>query len=243
MEAARGSIAAVVAHVDLVGATRASRRQVAGWGAVDPVLAVFGSAGEAARACRAGPPSRQDELIVALLRAVGEDKLAQLTVVAGLSRRLGAVVAGWARSGVLGAELAAMEADLVAECWAAVAEAARLQAARAGCRARPGLWLVDAAREAVRVPRRRLRRAVGRQVPLVEACHVVAPAGRPAADRLGFVVVDCVRRGALSPDDAGCVLLTRVAGWRIAELAARWGCTAAGLRARRMRAERRLRPA
>ncbi len=168
------------------------------------------------------------------------DELAQLTVVAGVADRLNTVVAGWRRAGVPFLDLVVMEADLVAECWSAAARLADTIAAGGSLPPRVGWWLVDAAREAVRVPRRKERRAAARQAFLPDSTPAAVLDPRTGADRLALELAEAIRQGRVSLAAVRPVFLTRVAGFDTTETARRLGCTPAVVRAIRSRTERRL---
>jgi hypothetical protein len=192
-----------------------------------------------AGACRADGPATQDLIVGGLLRRFNGDKLAQLTLVAGLSAGLGSVLSGWARAAVVADELINMEAELVSECWSAAADLALGVADGQPVPDRVGLRLVDGAREAVRVPRRRHRRQSERQVSFDRA-DPPARADRPGCEALAGEIAGAVRSGRLAPWEARPVFLTRVAGFDVAETAALLGCSPGTVRAVRSRAERRL---
>ena len=232
-------ITALVETVEQLGQRRAGRAAVSRWGTSEPALVEWATAGEVASACRSTRFAAQDQLIESLLRVAAGDELAQLTVVAGLADRLRSIARRWARAGVPDGELQSMEADLVAECWAATSRLAGQVASGHPLPARLGLRLADAAVEAVRVPRRRDRRHAARTVPLTHAAHGMARA-RTAADELALEVADAVRAGRLSLTAARPVFLTRVAGFDVADAAKRLGCTPGVVRAVRSRAERRM---
>ena len=232
-------ITALVETVEHLGRRREGRAAVCRWAVSESALAEWVTGGELASACRSARFAVQDHLLESLLRVAAGDELAQLTVVAGLSDRLRSVARRWARAGVTAGELRSMEADLVAECWAAASRLAEQVASGHPLPARLGLRLVDAAVEAVRVPRRRERRHAARTVPLSPAVHGVARA-RTAADELALEVADAVRAGRLTLTAARPVFLTRVAGFDVPDAAERLGCTPAVVRAVRSRAERRL---
>ncbi len=228
-------IAAIVNHVEHTGSRTSGRRGFAAWAATEPALAGWASAADVATAIRTTEPETVDRLIVALLSVSGE--LAELTVVSGLSRRLARIIAGWAAAGVDRRELAEREAELVAECWAAV----HAGATSGTVPDPPGLKLVDIARDAVRVPRRRTQRAEDQHVPLDHAAPEPAcPDRGTPAERLTTHIADAVRAGHLSAPEAEVILRTRVAGYSIGETAARLGCSPGVLRVTRSRIERRL---
>jgi hypothetical protein len=214
-------------------------KAAAGWTTADPVLSTWSSAGEIAAACRGASPLNQDLLLGALLGVAAGDELAQLTVVAGLTDRLRRVRAGWARAGAAAWELPGLGAELVSGCWAATTTVAELISSGGSVPSRLGLHLVDEAREAVRVPRRRLLRARARTV-----AHTDSPpapvSGQPTVEVLAREIVAAVRDGRISIAAARPVFLTRVIGYDTTEAARRLGCTPAVLRAIRSRAERRL---
>lgn len=222
---------AVIDHVRAVGATSVGRRAVSGWGAAEPVLAGYGDAAGLAAHVAAASPADRDGLLAALLRVADGDELAQLVVVAALAGRLRRVVAGWARAGVPAGELAELEAGVVAECWVAVAAAARAVGGGGPLPPRPGLGLVDRAHEAVRVERRRQRRHAARHVPLDPdgPAALGDPGGRACLELLAAAVLDAVRVGRLSVPAARLVFATRVAGWSVEETAAVMGCSSPGV--------------
>lgn len=233
-------IAAVIDEVHQTGLGRSGRRAYASWSGPEPLLQQWATAGEAAAAARALHPGEQDRVIAALIRHGGTEPLGQLTVVSVLGRALGSVVAGWARAGIPPAEVTEMEADLVAGCWEAVAELAGQVTAGGPIPARVGLRLVDRARESVRGPRRRVRRAQAHQQPLDATTARVAVPGRSGCEALSVEISRAVRAGRLRHAEAAPLFLTRVVGFDVAEAARRLGCSAGVLRAVRSRAERRL---
>lgn len=231
------AIQALVEHLVAVSASRSGRRQSRLWAAAEPILDGYRSPADVAAAIRSGRPADQDGLVSALVRVAARDELAQLTVVAGLSRRLGWIVTGWRRAGVPQDELRTLEADLVAECWAAVAGLAR-KAPDGDPPPRAAMSLVQTAWQKVRDPRRRQRRLdthrarlPGGQVPTVSV---------PAGEELAAVIVSSLRSGQLTVGGARLVFATRVAGWSVAETAERLRCSPQSVRTRRARAERRL---
>lgn len=235
-------ITQLVDHVEARGRTSSGRLIAAGWGAAVPLLGGWMTAGDIAAFCRTADGPAQDRLIGAVLTVAAGQELAQLTVVAGLAGRLRSVVAGWVRAGVPSWELPGMAADLVSGCWKATAELAGNVSAGAPLPRKVSWYLVDEAREQVRVPRRRERRAAARQIP-ISSVSLTAVAEPRVADRLAVVISDAVRSGRIGRQAAIPVFLTRVAGFEVAETAARLGCSPAVVRAVRSRAERRLVPA
>lgn len=125
-------------------------------------------------------------------------------------------------------------------CWEAAASASRAVAAGGSPPLGVGLALVDAAREAVRVPRRRYRRAAARQAPVAAAAGLVAVDRIPPAVELTRHLVAAAEAGHLRVPDASLISSTRVAGWTVAETARCLGTTPESVRALRSRAERRL---
>jgi RNA polymerase sigma-70 factor (ECF subfamily) len=230
-----GALSVVVDHVAGVGSGRDARACSARWAHTQPVLAGLGSPAAAAGACRAARGADQDVLVSALLAVAAGDEWAQLTILAGLADRLASVVSGWARGGMPAAVLADAEAELVGACWAAIADFAGGPPP-----GRPGLVLVDRARETVRAGRRRQRRLEDRLVPWPVADPAAAAGPGPALEVLAGAITDAVAAGRLSVPAARAVYLTRVAGLPTAEAAELLGCGSGVLRAVRSRAERRL---
>ena len=225
---------------ELEGSGLRARRTYEGWVLVRPELDGWTDPAGLARACRQAAIPERDGLLVALLSVAAADQLAQLTVMAGLADRLAVVVRGWRRAGTPLSDLEAMETDLVAECWVATA---RLAAELAGGRTSPprvSWWLVDQARERVRVPRRRELRAAARQVRLPDSAPARNSDPRTTAERLAIELADAVHQGRVSLAAVRPVFLTRVAGFAVPEAAQRLGCTPAVVRAVRSRAERCL---
>lgn len=241
MELSPTPIAGLLNRLDIDGDRRTGRASAARWAAAEPELGLWASPGEVAAGCRSATSSDRDRLLSALVRVGAGDQLAQLTVVAGVADRLSGVVGGWYRAGVPRSELSVMEADLVAECWVLVAGLAARVADGSTLPDRLGAWLVDEAREPVRVPRRRELRAVARRGPLID-CNSLASSGDPrtAADRLAVELGEAVRARRITRSAVRPVFLTRVAGYPVAEAARRLGWTPEVLRALRSRAERRL---
>jgi hypothetical protein len=234
------AIARIQTRVETDGRCQRARQRAAAWAAAEPELHTFSTTGEIAAECRRASSEERDGLLSCLVRVAVGDELAQLTAVAGVADRLSGVVAGWRRAGVPRSDLAAMEVDLVAECWAAIARLADVIAVGGEPPARVGWWLVDAAREAVRVPRRKERRAAARATVLGDSTPAVTCDPRTSADRLAVELAQAVREGRVSLAAVRPVFLTRVAGFDTTEAALRLGCTPAVVRAIRSRTERRL---
>jgi hypothetical protein len=235
-----GTLEGLVERVEQVGRSVKGRQAAIRWAVRQEALGRFEDAADLAREIRQAPPADGDQLIAALLRVAASDELAQLVVVAGLAGRLGSVLAVWGRAGATYRELLDAEADLAAECWVSVADAASRMAAGNPAPSHPGQTIVDAARERVRVARRRLRRVAARHVPLATAGWIPAPDTTNPATALTSHLIGTVRAGYLTASAAGLVLATRVAGWTVTETAARLGTTPQSVRALRNRAERRL---
>jgi DNA-directed RNA polymerase specialized sigma24 family protein len=227
-------VAAVVAHVDVVGSARAARSRARLWARVEPALDRFASPAEVAAACRAARGAGQDRLLSALLRHAGGDEWAQLTVLAGVADRLAWVVRRWARAGMSPTVLADAEAELVAACWSAIAAWGDERPPD-----RPGLVLVDRAWETVRVGRRRDRRHGDRHVAWPEEMPAVA-AGRSGLELLAGQVSDGFRDGGLGLRAARAVYLTRVSGLSTVEAGQLLGCRPDVVRVLRSRAQHRL---
>ena len=234
------AIDAVLASVSDRGRTRAGRARYWRWAAAEPVLSGWESLDQMVRAGRAAQPEAQDGLVGALLRVGAGDDLAQLAVVAILSRGLGSVVAGWSRTRVPPGQLEEMEADVVSGCWLAVAELAGRVAAGEAVPARIGLRLLDRGRQPVRNARRRQLRTDLRLVPLSSVCQVAAGQDRPVEAALAGEIAAAVRARRITAAEAAHVFLTRVAGFDVAETARRLGTTPGTVRAVRSRTERRL---
>lgn len=240
MESSHDPIASLVAHVDAVSSTAAGRRALTRWASRSPELSGYATAGGVAAAARAAGGGGQDRLVAAVLVVAAGDELAQLTVVACLAGRLRSVASGWARRGASRQDTEVMAGDLVAAAWEATAGLARRVAAGEAVPDRVALRLVDQAREAVRVPRRRERRAAARRCALGDLAGAAGEEPHPAADRLAVAIGDAVRQGRISRTAAAPVFLTRVAGFPVEEAAGRLGYSPAVLRAARSRTERRL---
>ena len=233
------SIDSVLATADSLGRTRAGRSSLTSWTETDPLLASWDSVGELLAAARAAEPVLQDCIVAALLRPASGDELAQLAVIAVLSRGLGAMVTGWARAGVPVGERRDLEADLVSGCWLAVADLAGRVSAGESVPARVGLRLLDRARQSVRTTRRRQERTDLHLEPLLAACEASA-GDRPVCDALAVEIVRAVGDRRITRAEAAQVFLTRVAGFDVAETARRLGTTPGTVRSARSRAERRL---
>lgn len=133
-----------------------------------------------------------------------------------------------------------MAADLLTQCWATTAELAVEVAVGRLIPARVAWHVVDEAREAVRVPRRRERRRAVRQLAWEDQPAPSGPQARTVEEALAGEISDAVRTGRISRAAAAPVFLTRVAGFGVEEAAERLGCSPAVVRAVRSRAERRL---
>jgi DNA-directed RNA polymerase specialized sigma24 family protein len=233
-------ISAVTAYVSTTGKRLPGHQALARWAKAQPDLGRFVLIGDLASKCRDGTPDEQDRLLLGLVSVAEGDHLAQLTAVACLSRKLGAVVAGWRRAGASATDLQGLEADLVSEAWSAVAHAAARLAAGEPPPPRLGLVLVDSSRHAVRGARRRQLRAAGRQVHLHDLDGFGCAPERLVNERLAVEIAAAVRAGRISAKAAAPVFLTRVAGFSPEEAGRRLGMSPAVLRATRSRAERRL---
>lgn len=234
-------IAAVCAAVQDRSRSRSGRTSYRHWCDMAPPLEGWVDAHSLAADVVRRSPAEQDQVLAILLPLAHHDELAQLTVVAVLARALGAVVAGWAAAGVTSGELPDLEAELVGGCWEATVVLAGRVAAGQPLPPRPGLWIIDRARDSVRGPRRRQRRAARRLVPLdLAAGRMAAAPHRPTVELLAGEIGQAVRTGRLSGRQASPVFLTRVAGYAVSEAAARLGCTEAVVRTMRARAEKRL---
>ena len=231
----------LVAHLELIASTAQARNHIQRWADTNPTLCGYSSAAEVSAAIRSASPTAQDALVEALLNLAEDDHLAQLTVVAGLSRRLGWVVARWARAGLPESEVAVLESDLVSECWAAVALTAANCAQGRTVPPRPPMALVQLAWQRVRGARRRQLLRDARQVPLGEKmAGPDAPETRRADVELAGEIVAAYRAGRLTLTAARLIFATRVAGLAPAEAAQLLGCSPQSVRTRRSRAERRL---
>lgn len=233
------AIATVITTAVTMGRTRSGRRSYTRWAAAEPLLSAWSSAGDLVTAGRAAPPGEQDRIIGCLLRQPPADELAQITLLAVLSRALGSVITAWGRAGADSRELRDLEADLVSGCWLAANELGCRIAAGDAVPPRVALLLRDRARQSVRTPRRRQLRTAQRQESLSAACAAVAP-DRPACERLAGEIADAVRGQLLTAAEAAPVFLTRVVGYDVVETARRLGTTPATVRASRSRSERRL---
>jgi DNA-directed RNA polymerase specialized sigma24 family protein len=233
-------ISAVTSYVTTTGQHLSGRQALARWATAQPALSRFRLLGELGSHCRDASPVEQDGLLLALLSVADRDHLAQLTTIACLSRKLGAVVAGWRRAGASYPDLQTLEADLVSAAWSAVADAAARLATGGPAPPRLGLVLVDDARHAVRGARRRELRATGREVPLEHLDGFGHAPEKPASEQLATEIAAAVRAGRISAKAAAPVFLTRVAGFSPDEAAQRLGMGPFVLRALRSRAERRL---
>ena len=233
-------IAAVRAEVESRSHSRAGRSSYRHWIDTEPSLLCWPDAHALATDVARRAPTDQDRVLATLLGLAEADQLAQLTVLAVLSRALGSIVAEWAAGGVAGADLLEMEAELVAGGWEAILTLARRHAAGGPLPPRPGLWLTDRARDSVRVPRRRQGRAARRHVPLEQLADVTIGMERPAAQVIAGEIHRAIRSGRLTGREATPVFLTRVAGLAVSEAAAWLGCSDAVLRTMRARAEKRL---
>lgn len=234
------AIQALVDHLEALSIRPASRRRALGWAACEPILSGRSTPARLAEAIRAAGPVDQDALVGALLRLAAKDDLAQLTILAGLSRRLGWIVAGWKRAGVPGSELLTLESDLVSEGWMAVAAIARGIGSGEDPPPRPAMAIVQQAWQQVRGPRRRQRRHDARHESSVDQCPAPAGPTVPAGEALAAAIVSAVRSERVSVTGARLVFATRVAGWTVAETAERLGCSTQSVRTRRARAEQRL---
>ena len=233
-------ISAVSSYVSAAGQRLSGHQALARWARSQPCLRGFKGIAELVAACRDGTSQQQDHLLAALLAVAHDDQLAQLAVIAALSRQLSRPVTAWRCAGTRPAELEGLEADLVSCCWQVVVAVAD-EVAR-GCAPPPrlGAELAGRAWDAARVYRRKELRANARQVSLGRLDEPASSTGRSAADALAVEIGAAVRAGRISARAAAPVFLTRVAGYSSAEAARRLGVTPAAIRAMRSRAERRL---
>lgn len=239
MNACPPAIQALVDHLEALSVRRSSCRRVAGWAATEPVLCGYPTPAHVAAAIRIARPIEQDALVGALIRLAAEDDLAQLTVVAGLSRRLGWIVTGWRRAGVPPGELGELESDLLCGCWMAVAALARSFGGGGEVPPRLAMSIVQTAWQEVRAPRRRQRRHDSRRDGSITQPRS-QPAVAPAGEELATVIVSAVKARQVSVTGARLIFATRVAGWSVTETAERLGCSPQSVRTRRARAEQRL---
>jgi DNA-directed RNA polymerase specialized sigma24 family protein len=233
-------ITSVTSYVSKTGMHLLGRQALARWSVSQPCLRDYPALADLVAACRDGRPSEQDRLVSALVCVAHGDHLAQLTVIAALSRRLSATVATWRRAGISPADLHALQADLVTRLWEVVARHAAAVRAGTPLPAHLGVELVGQALDELRVQRRRERRAGAHHVYLEHWNGLAAPSCRTAAEGLAEEIASAVRAGRITPRAAAPVFLTRVAGYSSAEAAKRLGVTPASVRAIRSRAERRL---
>lgn len=247
MERREHAIEAAIDRLAVLARTRAGRRTYATWAEGEPALDRWDDAHALAVEARCMHPAEQDHFLEIVLPFAVADELGQLTVIAVVSRGLGAIVAGWAAAGIPAWELDEMEADVVSGGWEAAVHLAETVTAGAPLPARPGQWLVERARDSVRLPRRRQRRAARHHTPLEDidpvmtmTPTVVVTGARSTCEELAGEIGRAVRQGRLTCWEATPVFLTRVAGFRVGEAAARLGCSDAVLRTRRARAEWRL---
>lgn len=239
MNSCPAAIANLVGHLDALSTRRSARHHLAVWANAEPILSTYATPASLAAGIRSARPAEQDALVAALVRVAAGDELAQLTVVAGLSRRLGWIVAAWRRAGVAPVELTALEADLVAECWIAVADLARRVRGGESPPPRPAMRVMQTAWQQVRGPRRRQRRRDARRDHSIR--DLPAPAASPpAGEELAAMLVSAVKARRVSVTGARLVFTTRVAGLSVAETAERLGCSPQSVRTRRARAEHRL---
>jgi DNA-directed RNA polymerase specialized sigma24 family protein len=171
--------------------------------------------------------------------AIG-DALAQLAVIAALSRHLSSAVSAWRRAGASLDDLAVLQADSVTECWAAVVDFANRLAAGQPLPAKVALVLVDRARSAVRARRRRELRADARRSRLDELDELASSTEPTPAEELAHEIATAVRAGRISASAAAPVFLTRVVGYSTTETAFALGQQPNAVRAVRSRAERAL---
>lgn len=240
MASSRSLLSSVSSYVEAAGNRYTGRQALARWARSQPSLRPFRTIGEVVRSCRQAPLPEQDRLLGALVASAGGEPLGQLAVLAGLSRHLGSVLACWRRGGTNPVDLAVLEADLVSECWGAVALLYSNLDAGGPLPGRVSLTLVAAARHSVRTPLRRELRAAARRDEVEQLAGFSAAEERPVAEQLADEIGRAVRAGRISATAAAPVFLTRVAGYSTVEAAKALGHSPATLRALRSRAERSL---
>ena len=251
--ARRSAITVLVDHVASAGARPPAVAAGTAWRDGDRRFEVWGASPAAvAETARTATRAEREVIVAALLRhASTGDEWAQLTVVAALAPRLSWIVACWARHPDARRDLDDMEAELLAECWAATTDPGRLPPGP-----RPGLAIVDRAWGRVRDRRTRNRRTEALLEPLhpdttPRTARGTTPrttrdtaggvaATVPALEVLAGEVNQAVTSGILSLRSARALYLTRVSGLSTADAAAVMGIDPATVRALRSRAARRL---
>jgi len=240
MGSSRSLLGCLSSYVETAGSHLTGRQALARWAVSQTRLRRYRTLGEVVRSARAAPSTEQDKLLGALIAAAGAEPLAQLAVIAALSRHLGSAIAKWRRAGTSATDLAALEADLVSSCWEAVASAAAAMTNGSPLPKRLGLALADQAHQAVRNAFRRDLRASARTTSLDQVRGHSSSDHPPVAEQLAGEIAGAVRAGRISVSAAAPVLLTRVAGYSTAEAARALSQSPATLRAVRSRAERAL---
>ena len=243
--ARRSLIAVLVDHVATAGSRPPAVKAAAAWRDGDSRFEEWGaSPATVAATARKATPGERDCIVAALLRHSSTgDSWAQLTVVAALAPRLSWIAAGWARHPGARPHLDDMEAELLAECWAATTDPGRLPPGP-----RPGLAIVDRAWGQVRDRRTRQRRNDALLEPLHPDTTLRTKrdtaggvtASVPALEVLACEVNEAVTSGVLTLAAARALYLTRVSGMSTAEAANAMGTDPATVRALRSRAARRL---
>jgi hypothetical protein len=199
----------------------------------DPMLAALCGPAEAVTVCRRRwrtDSTGVNRLVSALLHA--GDPVSCAVVLAALGPGLDAAIVGLA--GRWRVDRREVEAELVANAWARISEAA---GTRLGW---PARILVDSIRDQARTALRRAARRADRDVVLGVAGSAATPDGLVAVeDRVGFE--GRARAAGLSPAALTLVWATRVEAVGLAEAASASGRSLVAARAMRARAERALR--
>jgi hypothetical protein len=208
------------------GQAPTARRATRSWPS-DPVLADHLTPGHAALALRAADPEAGRTLLAALVgRPEPEGPMAAL---AGLAPRLVRLTRRWAAAGTPPADLADLEADLVAHCWDLL-----------GHLPDPGPpeRVVAVAARRASGTRRTLRTRSARQVPLPAAGTIPARPDRTTFEEVMGEIAELVATGQLTPI-AARVLVATASGWTAAQIASFSGTTQWAVRTSRCRAVHR----
>jgi hypothetical protein len=214
-----------------VASSRLAREALERW-SEDPALWGFRDLDELVEfANRRRQPAASDRVLAALARRARTDDLAARTLLQAVLPGLKSIIRTYGRNGTndeVGSAVIAIAFERI-RCYP-IARRPEHVAANI---------LLDT-RQAISRRRARdvaLREATGEPADVTCLLRVPARSERSASDELVHLVAEAVQRGALSPEGARVIVLTRVADVPIAELATRQGEDARAVRQRRRRAE------
>lgn len=223
----------------VAGRSRAARTSLQRWAAAEAALAGFASPVEVVERCqRRGDQDGSNALLAAVLRQAKDDPIARHTILMAVLPGLAALSSRtrWLVGGDLGAWSGIEQLDQ--EVLTAALE--RVAAMAGSSHKWPAATIVSGVRESLRKTERRQRRRQAPLASLSEAETCEAPAEPTGPEAYASLIIEAVRRGALSRERAAIIYTTRVLGHTPEELATASGRDVRAVRAQRARAERTL---